>query len=87
MTYEAKLAAQEILALPDRELLQPVGIAANLFLDVAAAQGGTGGTGGTGGAGGPFGPGGQGGEGGGGGDAAAAQSSDLEFGDAIAQEP
>ena len=23
MTYEAKLAAQEILALPDRELLQP----------------------------------------------------------------
>ena len=24
MTYEAKLAAQEILALPDRELLQPL---------------------------------------------------------------
>ncbi len=85
MTYEAKLAAQEILALPDRELLQPV--AANLFLDVAAAQGGTGGTGGTGGAGGPFGQGGQGGQGGGGGDAAAAQSSDLEFGDSTVQQP
>ncbi len=26
MTYEAKLAAQEILALPDRELLQPLTI-------------------------------------------------------------
>ena len=26
MTYEAKLAAQEILALPDRELLQPITI-------------------------------------------------------------
>ena len=28
MTYEAKLATQEILALPDRELLQPLTIIA-----------------------------------------------------------
>ena len=47
MTYEAKLAAQEILALPDRELLQPITIitpaqltaVANLNA-VAAAEGG-----------------------------------------------
>ena len=43
MTYEAKLAAQEILALPDRELLQPVTVitptqlTATANLNVAAA--------------------------------------------------
>ena len=43
MTYEAKLAAQEILALPDRELLQPLTIiapaqiTATANLNVAAA--------------------------------------------------
>ncbi len=44
MTYEAKLAAQEILALPDRELLQPLTIiapaqiTATANLNVAAAD-------------------------------------------------
>ena len=43
MTYEAKLAAQEILALPDRELLQPLTVitptqlTATANLNVAAA--------------------------------------------------
>ena len=36
MTYEAKLAAQEILALPDRELLQPLTIVAPAQLTVVA---------------------------------------------------
>ena len=72
MTYEEKLAAQEVLALPDRELLQPT--ATVQFLDAAVAVGGAGGAGGI------FAPGGA------GGDAAAAQTSDLEFGDAIAQQ-
>ena len=47
MTYEAKLAAQEILALPDRELLQPLTVIAPVQLTatanlnaVAAANGG-----------------------------------------------
>ena len=78
MTYEEKLAAQETIALPDRELLQAGAIAAILDLNVAA--------GGAGGAGGPGGPFGGGGAGGAGGDANAAQSSDLEFADAIAQD-
>ena len=73
MTYEEKLAAQEVLALPDRELLQATATVA--FIDAAVAVGGAGGAGGI------LGPGGA------GGDAAAAQTSDLEFGDAIAQQP
>ena len=36
MTYEAKLAAQEILALPDRELLQPLTIIAPIQLTATA---------------------------------------------------
>ncbi len=36
MTYEAKLAAQEILALPDRELLQPLTIVAPIQLTATA---------------------------------------------------
>ena len=77
MTYEEKLAAQETIALPDRELLQAFAVAAILDLNVAA-----GGPGGAGGAGGPLGGGGTGGAGG---EANAAQSSDLGFADAIAQ--
>ena len=36
MTYEAKLAAQEILALPDRELLQPLTVIAPVQLTATA---------------------------------------------------
>jgi hypothetical protein len=36
MTYEAKLAAQEILALPDRELLQPLTVIAPFQATVTA---------------------------------------------------
>ena len=36
MTYEAKLAAQEILALPDRELLQPLTTIAPIQLTAVA---------------------------------------------------
>ena len=36
MTYEAKLAAQEILALPDRELLQPLTVIAPAQLTATA---------------------------------------------------
>ena len=36
MTYEAKLATQEILALPDRELLQPLTTIAPLQLTAVA---------------------------------------------------
>ncbi len=36
MTYEAKLAAQEILALPDRELLQPLTVIAPTQLTATA---------------------------------------------------
>ncbi len=36
MTYEAKLAAQEILALPDRELLQPLTVIAPVQLTAVA---------------------------------------------------
>ena len=45
MTYEAKLAAQEILALPDRELLQPLTViapaqfTATANLNAAVAEG------------------------------------------------
>ncbi len=74
MTYEEKLAAQETIALPDRELLQAFAVAAILDLNVAA--------GGAGGPGGGYG----GGGGGAGGNANAAQSSDLELADAIAQD-
>ena len=36
MTYEAKLAAQEVLALPDRELLQPLTTIAPVQLTAVA---------------------------------------------------
>ena len=36
MTYEAKLAAQEILALPDRELLQPLTVITPVQLTATA---------------------------------------------------
>ena len=77
VTYE-ELSAEEIFALPPREVLQAaaLGVIANL----SAAAGGTGGAGGAGGAGGPFGGGrgGPGGAGGEGGDAGAQQVAQVQ---------
>ena len=66
MTYEAKLASQDIFGLPDRLLLQPLISTADVNDVDAIVVGGTGGAGGAGGAadGGFGGPGGGGGAGG-----------------------
>ncbi len=68
MTYE-ELSAEEIFALPPREVLQN---AAALFLNIGIAAGGSGGAGGAGGTGGT------GGAGGGGGDAGTQQTNQVQ---------